>query len=134
MPKRYRILRLIGTLYKIIGVVAGIAFLLASLGACVSGLIGGAALAGTFGLDNGTGTAGTAVTFVTGLVAAILILIYGLLVGLGLYAFGEAIYLLIALEENTRGTVALLERQLAAPPAQGSPNYAPSPYVQPHGR
>ncbi len=114
MERRYRVLRTIGSIYKILGIVVGVLTLLFILGFCATSLLGfggvalGSDLRGILG-----GAAG-------GAVGAIFFTIVALLYGGGLavtmYAFGEGIDLFIALEENTRRTAALLERQAAKGP------------------
>jgi hypothetical protein len=103
MSKRYTALRIIGTVYEILGVAAGILTVLAVIGISVSTVVG----RGWFGRGLRPGP-----FYGMGMVgAAIVALIYGGIVTVTLYAFGEGIYLLIALEENTRLTSQLLERQ-----------------------
>lgn len=105
MEKRYTALRTIATIYKILGIVVAVVTVLAVLVLCVASVLGGAAVSnlernmiGSRVLDGVLG----------GVLAGGLGLIYGGVVSLTLYAFGEAIYLLIALEENTRATAMYL--------------------------
>lgn len=119
MEKRYGALRFIGTLYKVLGVIAGVLTLLAVIGLCVSTLAGGAALAGLQRSQSGLGAAGALGGTLLGVVSVIVSLIYGGGLAISLYGLGEGVYLLIALEENTRATVRLLEHQARTnqPPA-----------------
>ncbi len=108
MEKRYGALRIIGTIYKVMGVivliltVAGI--VLSFLGALAVGSLSG------YGYGSPYTTA-----LPTGLIGAVIGAGISLIVGGGmaltLFAVGEAIYLLIALEENTRATALLLQRR-----------------------
>lgn len=116
MEKRYTALRIIGTLYKIIGVILGI---LAILGAVLTLVVRPA-------FDFGFGPFGLDFSFA--LVAAFVELIVGLLSALGIYAVGELIFLLVNIEENTRFT-ALIIRDRLQPPQAAQPPYQPP--VQP---
>jgi len=114
MERRYRALRTIGSIYKILGIIIGALTALSILGFCATSLlgVGGAALSrdaptffgGAFG-----GAVGT-------VVFAIFAVLYGGGLSVTMYAFGEGIDLFIALEENTRRTAALLDRQAAKAP------------------
>ena len=121
MQHRYRALRIVGTVYKIIGVIVLILAVLGAIGSVIfGGLIGGLArqsATGPFGSVAG-GAFG-------GLIVAVLVLLYGLGIGVTLYGVGEGIYLLLALEENTRETATLLR------PTQGAVAGAPSQPVAP---
>jgi hypothetical protein len=110
MEKRYKALRIIATVYKVLGVTALIVTLLALLAICGASLTGGALLR-EWGRGAGMPMMGRAVG---GLVAAVAAILYGGGLSVTLYGVGEAIYLLIALEENTRATVQLLQRQIGS--------------------
>jgi hypothetical protein len=97
MQQSYTALRTIGTIYKILGVITVIATVLVALGV---------------GRFFGTG--------------GVFALIGGGAIALTLYAAGEGVFLLLALEENTRLTATLLQRQAGAtiqtyPSAPGAP-------------
>ena len=98
MEKKYTVLRVIATLYKIAGVLIALATVLAVILMIVGAAAGGNALR-QYGFDGGPLVAfiGVIFAFVTGGLSA-----------LGVYAIGEALYLLIGLEENTRFTAILL--------------------------
>lgn len=99
---RYPVLRIVAVVYKVLGIILGI---LTVLGACSIPFIGGS-LFGQLGVDEeirGLGIVG-------GLVIGLVILLYGSLNALFLYAAGEVLTLLMDLEANTRTTAALLER------------------------
>ena len=117
MEKRYTALRIIATLYKIIGVILGI---LAILGAILTMVVRPA-------IDFGFGPFGLNLGFA--LVAGIAVLISGLLTALGIYAIGELISLLINIEENTRFTALIIRDRMQPPPA-GQPAVQP-PYQAP---
>ncbi|HHN93551.1 MAG TPA: hypothetical protein ENK17_02175 [Anaerolineae bacterium] len=100
MEKRYKVLRLIGTVLKILAWLTLVLGILASVGVLVGGLAGGGALS-RFGQQYGVHLA---LGVVSSLVAFAFSLVFTVLYFLGLYAAGELIYLLIAIEENTRST------------------------------
>lgn len=123
MSRQFTALRVVGTIFKILGWLVLILGLLAAAGALVAGLTLGDQL-GLPGLDLGGPLAGIA-AFVATLVIAI---IYFLL----FYAAGEAIYVFLCIEENTRRSAYLLQQQYAppepvySPPAESTYNPPPS--------
>ncbi len=130
MEKRYTALRFIGTLYKVLGVIAAVVTVVVILGFCATSLLGGAALGGIgrqFGM-NQSGLAGVFGGVLGGLIAIFVAILYGGGAAITLYAIGEGIYLLLALEENTRTTARLLQ-QPGNPPPAASP-VAPPPAGQ----
>lgn len=114
MERKYSALRMIGTIYKILGIVLGALTLLFVLGFCATSLlgVGGTALSGDASTFFGSAIGGTAgVIFFS-----VFFFLYGGGLAVTMYAFGEGVDLFIALEENTRRTAALLERQAAKAP------------------
>lgn len=113
MEKRYRALRIISTLYKILGAIVLVIAVLSAIGLCLAGVLGGTALQG---LSNDLGSNGAAMGFLGsafgGIIVGLASLIGGGLSGLSLFAMGEGISLAIAVEENTRATaIALAAKQ-----------------------
>ncbi len=103
MGNRFRVLRIVATIIKIL---AWIVLVLGVLGGCASivlGLMGGA------GTPRGGGAELAVLGGLFGAFSGIAIIIFALLEFLFLYAFGELIYLLLALEENTRLTAERLQ-------------------------
>ncbi len=113
MQRRYRALRLIGTLYKLLGVIILILAILAALAFCGLSSLGGAAL--TQFNPNTPNLPVPIAPVAGGIVTGVIALLYGGLTGLALYGFGEGIYVLLALEENTRVTANLLQQSARAP-------------------
>lgn len=130
VPKRFGVLRLVGTLLKVI---AWIVLILSILGAIGLGLVGSnlqlqlpvtalpidPAQMGPLG----------------GILAGIGLLLFGLIYFLLLYASGESIHLQLAVEENTRLTAALLlrmhqdtQQEPAARSGYSSPGFASDPF------
>jgi hypothetical protein len=112
MEKRYAALRIIGTVYKVLGGITGVITLLLVITICGSSVLGGAALdslSRDFGADGGIG--GLFSGILGGLILSVVTIIYGGATAVTLFALGEGVYLLLALEENTRTTSLLLERQ-----------------------
>ena len=120
VSKQYQALRTIGTIYKVLGIIAGVLTILLVLGFCGFSTLGGGildSLGSSYGRSSG---AGPIVGFVSGVIGSIVLIIYGGAISVTLYAAGELVYLILALEENTRATAQLLQQQLsgrASPPA-----------------
>lgn len=125
MDKKFRILRIIGTLWKILAWIVLIGGILGSIGVLLTGLLGGG-LSSQFGQQGQSplgpfvfSAAGAIVGFIGGLIVTA---IYFLV----LYAVGDLIYLLLAIEENTRLTSQWIQYQegrqqnyqTPAPPSQ----------------
>jgi len=110
--RKFSVLRLIGSVYKILGIVSGVLTLIAALGICLMSFLGGA-LVDQFQREVG-GMTGSAFALLGGaaggVIAAGFVLIYGAVMTLVLYGAGEGIYLLLALEENTRATAIYLQQ------------------------
>jgi len=102
MKKRFQVLRIIANVLKILAIVVAAVALVAGLVTFVIGLAGGQVW-NMAGLDSSTG-------FLTGLVGSFAIILGGALYALMMYGYGELIFLLLALEENTHSTVQLLEK------------------------
>lgn len=128
MEKKFRILRLIGTIWKILAWIVLIVGLVSSVGVLLASVFGGGIM-GRFGLrpeqmpwwpPRTLGLAGGVAAFIASLIATVL---YFLL----LYAIGELIYLLLAIEENTRLAAQLIQ----ARPVPASYPVAPPAYVPP---
>jgi hypothetical protein len=92
MGQQYTALRTIGTIYKVLGVIIGVLTLLIA-----------------FGIGN---IGGFAASLRESFLGILLVLICGGGIALTLYATGEGVFLLIALEENTRMTAIALQRQI----------------------
>lgn len=124
MEKRYGVLRLIATLYKILGILVGIATLLGAIGFCAL------TAAGSQSFNNFGDGRPQAAGIVGGALGGLVVLLVGAIYTLTLYAVGDGLSLLLSLEENTRLTATLLQqnlRQLVAPPPSLPPATAPSP-------
>jgi hypothetical protein len=100
MKTKYNALRIIGSIFKILGVIFSIITLLAILGTCGLTLLGGAAL-DSYTEQFGAGVLGGLLWAV---LAAIVLLLYGGIPSLFFFAIGESIFLFIDMEENTRAT------------------------------
>lgn len=131
MEKRFKVLRVIGTLWKVLAWVELILGVLTALGILLGGLLGGSLfeqlIQGSIPELGGTPIALGALSGVVGfLVVGVGAVFYFLI----LYAIGEMIYLLLAIEENTRAVsyqVATWTQQAPAVSARYSP--PPSPYA-----
>lgn len=122
MERKFQVLRIIGTLWKVLAWITLIAGILVSLGILVFGLMGsGASLLPPLARESRAIPAawGLMSAIVGFLVTLVTTVIYFLI----LYAAGELIYLLLAIEENTRRMTWQMERvsdveleRSAAPP------------------
>jgi hypothetical protein len=135
MQKKFRVLRFIGTLWKVLAWIKLILGILAAIGVLLMGVLGGGVFeqllqANGFnvrGIPLGASILGGAAGFIVVLVASALSFLI-------LYAMGELIYLALAVEENTRsasmGMAAWMQQQqsYAAPapqPYPAAPAYPP---------
>jgi len=111
MEKRYKALRIVGLLYKILGVIAAVITVLAVVSLCLTTVLGGAAIR-RFADDFGPRAAlpGMMGGALGGLIGSIFILIYSGGAAITFYGLGEMIDLFLALEENTRRTAQLLDK------------------------
>ena len=112
MEKKFTALRVIGTIFKILAWIA----LLAGVVGAVLALVAGITMGGQddlLGLNLGGPLAAIAMFIV--------ILIVAIFYFLAVYAVGEAIYLALAIEENTRSTAYVVQQQYL------QSGYAPMP-------
>ena len=117
MQRRYTALRVLAVFYKVVGAALGVLTILAVIALCATSVLGGAALSSaTRQLGADAGYAGLFGGVLGGLILSVFTVLYGGGLAVTLYALGEGVYLLIALEENTRATVTLLQHQ-SGPPA-----------------
>jgi hypothetical protein len=107
MKKRFGILHVIASIFKVLGIVIAVITVIAALITFIFSFSGGQ-LWKLIGVDVNTG-------FFAGLLVAFIILLLGGLYALVAYGYGELINLLLSLEENTRNTVALLEKSKDEP-------------------
>ena len=120
MARQFTALRILGTIFKVLGWLALIVGLLAAIG----GLVFGFALTDQLGLpgfDIGGPLAGVA-AFIVATVAAVLNFLL-------FYAMGEAIYLFLCIEENTRRTAYFIQQQYTAPDTAYPTTSAPNDYA-----
>lgn len=111
MSTKYAALKTIGVIYKVLAIISAVITVLLIIGVCGTAVLGGMAFGGLsrdFGGFLGSGVAGV----IFGLIYSIVILIYGGGLSVTLYALGEMIDLVMALEENTRLTAQLLSQQM----------------------
>ena len=130
MEKKFKILRFIGGVYKVLGIVTAVVTVLGALAICLTSILGGAMmdqLQNQFGDIGPVGLMGGAAG---GAIIGGLLLVWGAIVALLLLAIGEGICLLLGLEENTR-TTAIYMQEFSQPqyPAEAYPTevYSPQP-------
>ena len=102
MEKKFTALRVIGTVFKVLAWIS----LLVGILAAVLGLVAGISLGGQDSFL-GLGLAGP-LGGIAMFIAALIVAIFNFL---GLYAVGEAVYLALAIEENTRRTAYIVQQQ-----------------------
>ena len=102
MKKRFGVLIIIGNILKILGIVVGALSLLGGLIALVLSFAGGQFWS-LFGLNANN-------ALFTGIATALSLIILGSLYALFIYGYGELVFLLISLEDNTHKTVALMDK------------------------
>jgi hypothetical protein len=121
MEKKFTVLRIIGTLWKIMAWIALVIGVLTSIGVLMFGIFSGSMMRDYVQVPTraswATGVAGGVVGFVGTLIGTI---IYFLM----MYAVGELIYLGLAIEENTRQASQHIQWMAQEVPA---PVYAPPP-------
>lgn len=108
MERKFRVLSIIGTLWKVFAWISLIGGILLSIGVLLMGILGtGGMIWRQFGQEPGVmpGVMGV----VSGIAGFIISVIISIIYFLMLYAAGELIDLLLALEENTRQTAQLLQ-------------------------
>jgi len=119
MENKFRVLRIIGTLWKILAWIALIGGILLAIGVLLIGILGsGGIILRQFGQDPSLMPG--AVGVVSGIAGFIISVIISIIYFLMLYAVGELIYLLLAIEENTRQTMHLMREE--APEASSMPS------------
>ena len=119
VPRRFGVLRFIGTLLKVI---AWIILILSILGAIGAGLA--SSQVGQAVSQNNAILSALFATPAGGIVAGVIVLLFGLIYFLALYATGESIHMQLAVEENTRLTAALLLRMHQESQQETRPTYA----------
>ena len=115
MKKRFRILRIVIVIYKVLAWLVLIGGTLASMGIAIMGIVGG--LSGMGELGREIGAAGALGGIAGGLGAFVITLIYFLFI----YAGAEFVTLFLAIEENTRITAEGLRGQGAPAAGFGQP-------------
>ncbi len=128
VPKRFDVLRFMGTLLKVFAWISLILSILSAIGIVLLPQMGSLGdFFGPYASFIGSGT--------SAIVAGLLVLLGGLLYFVMLYAMGEIILLQIAVEENTRLTAALLlkmhqdsQAEPQNPPYTGGFANEPAPY------
>jgi hypothetical protein len=111
MEKKYRALRFIGSVYKILGIILGVLTIISVLAICVMSVLGGGVLDNMMPKNTQNLGGGIFTGIVGGAILSIVALLYGGVMSVSLIAMGEAIYLLINLEENTRTAALLLQQR-----------------------
>jgi len=137
MQRRFTVLRLIGTIWKIVAWLVLVVGLLSSLALLLTSLLGGGLLNQVLGQLGEQGRAFAWAPWVFsaagGIVGAILSLFITVTYFLAMYAVGDLIYLLLAIEQNTRETMVVVRGQAGSPyqPIAAQPMPTPPPAADP---
>lgn len=119
MEKKYTVLRVIATLFKIAGVLVALGTVLIAILMMIT------VAAGSMVTED---IGGPIVAFIL----VVMMFIGGAITALGVYALGEALYLLINLEENTRYTAMILrDRFYPQPQTPQQPMIPQQPVMTP---
>ena len=130
MEKKFKILRFIGTVYRILGIITAVLTVLGAAGICLTSVLGGAMIDQVQRELGDIGPLGLMSGAAGGAIIGGFLLVWGTITALLLLAAGEGIYLLLALEENTRTTADCMQQFSSAQyPAQTYPAepYTPQP-------
>jgi len=130
MEQKYKALRIIATLYKVLAVIVAGLTLLAALAFCALGIISGGASSQSSSMPFG-GAGNIVGGAVGGIFTGIFALIYGGLTALGLYGFGELVMVLLSIEESTRGSYVMLQEHKSRKTVQAPEPTTASPQVPP---
>jgi hypothetical protein len=104
MEKKYRILRIVATIWKVL---AWIVLVISVLGGCASIAFG--VLAGGAGSSSNNTLAPLLGGAIGGAISGLIAIFIGVLYFVSLYAFAELVDVMLALEENTRATAEQLK-------------------------
>lgn len=118
MEKKFRALRTLATLYRVLGWIVLIGGLLLATVVVLLGVL--AASRGVSPLLSGLPVLSEVTGLIEALFVAGLILVYSLIQFLVLYAISEAIYLALAIEQNTRETAYYLRGEAMSASSSGS--------------
>ncbi len=99
VPRRFPVLRILSTIYRVLGWIIAVLTALSSLATCIIS-IAGAGAAASFGEDLGLPIVFGGV--MSGVVGGLITLLIGGLFAVSMLSAGEMISLLLAIEENTR--------------------------------
>lgn len=106
LEKKFTVLRVIGTIYKVLAWIVLILGILAALAILAAGIWGEARLVRPYGII--PRPYAPLMSIAGGLFGALGIAVGAVFYFLFLYAAGEAIFLILAIEENTRATAQYL--------------------------
>lgn len=123
MEKKFKILRFVGSVYKILGIISAVVTVIAGIGICLTSVLGGAMLDRVQRELGNVGPMGLVGGAAGGAIIGGVILLYGATMALLLYGIGEGIYLLLTLEENTRATAIYLQQ--VSQPQTSTVDYSP---------
>ena len=127
MEKKFRILRVIGTIWKVLAWIVLILGVIASFATLLMSIFGGGMMRQLLPPGERMPWSPLAFGAVGGIVGFLISLVLTLIYFLGLYAAGEFIYLLLAIEENTHLTAQWIQAQSVVQAAAAAPPAYPTP-------
>jgi hypothetical protein len=107
MEKRFGSLRIIAVVFKILAWITLVGGILGGIAMIIMGIVGGSAIAGQASRDLGMGIGMAGV--LGGILSGLGSIIGGVLGFVAFLAYGDAIFLALAIEENTRETAYYLK-------------------------
>jgi len=96
VEKKFKILRFIGTVYKVLGIITAVLTVLGAVGICLTSVLGGAIFDQIQGELGNLGPMGVMGGAAGGAIIGGFLLVWGTIIALLLLAAGEGIYLLLA--------------------------------------
>jgi len=120
MENKFRALRIVSVVFKVLAWVTLVGGILSALGAVILGVFSTGTMARLSQLRNLAPLIGGGGGIVAGILSGLGILISSLVGFVLLYAYAEAVYLAIAVEQNTRECAHYLKGESAY---QGTPRY-----------
>ncbi len=104
VQKKFTVLRVVSTIFKVMGWIVLVTGVLSACGSLAVGAMPGLLATGARGSNVASATAFAGMGILGGVLFGVGVIFFAVLYFLLLYAFGDMIHLLVALEENTRLT------------------------------
>lgn len=109
MERKYTLLRVLGNISKILGIITAVITVMGAIGSCAAAFMGSEVVGpflDAYGLGFGQPRI---VQMVFGIVTSIMALLYGGAIAIALYAVGQGVQLLVDVEKNTRTIISMMQ-------------------------